>query len=1054
MRNILLMVLCLGLTFSLQAQDKTVSGKVIDDAGDPVPGANVIVKGTSNGTTTSLDGTYRLTIPQDGGTLVFSFIGMLTQEIAIGSRTVVDITMQSDVTELEEVVVTALGLERQKDQLGYSAQQVNTDQLVKSSETNIVNALNGKVAGVQITNGSGAPGASANFLIRGGSSISGNNQPLFVVDGIPIDNTTDASDADGFVDGTTFQDYGQTIGSNRASDINPADIASITVLKGGAATALYGLRAVNGAVIITTKSGRGSNAGLNVDVSTSFTVEQPNKFPEFQHAHARGRNGAYSNVTHWSWGPSYGNNPTFPDGTREDIDGDGNLDDVSGLPIPLFRDNYENFWEDGHTSTTNVSISGNGENSNLFASFGYTDQEGIIPNSSYEKYNFSLKGSYDVTDKLTIGTTASYINTTRVAHQGGNSGFGQGLGYWHHMWNIDPDARPWADPVNGEKTWFSNFVPDPRWVAYEEAETSVVDRIIANVNFRYAFADWLKLSYRVGVDTYSDKKDLLRPISSPNTTNQAGDIYEIRIASRDFTSNIMLSGSVQLNDDFNLSYLVGYDIYDKNYDRLYAFGEGLSIQGFRDISNASILQTQNNVTRKRILGTFGEISGNWRNQVFLSITGRNDKSSTLPEDNNSFFYPSASLGYVFTETFGQLGPLSFGRIKGSIAQIGNDAPEYLTAKTFANNESLTGGVNVNVSGPPRFSISTVQGNNNLEPEISTAFEGGFELQFLDNLVGIDFTAYQRNTEKQVLLVPLSTTTGYGFSAQNAGEVKNWGIEAVLSYNDILRGLTTEFNWSGYVNFTRNQNEVVSVPEGLDEIVVGYSYWNAATIVARPGLPLGTYVGPGYKRNDSGTLLLDDNGYPQLADENVILGNPNPDWIMGINNSFSYKGFRLDATLEIRQGGEILNDSEAFWVYSGLSKTTENRFYDESNAFANATRVFDGIIESTGEQSTIAAPLDNTYYHNLNSFVDEAHIEDASWVRLRTVSLTYTLPKSILGNVLQGVEVSLLGRNLWLNTDYSGVDPETNAFGAGNVQGIDLIGAPNTRSFGASLKARF
>ncbi len=1053
MRNILLWLLCMGMVISTYAQ-VSVSGTVTDEAGERIPGVNVILKGTAIGTTTDLNGNYRLSVPDESGTLVFSFIGLATSEESIGGRSVIDVGMRADVTELQEVVVTAFGLEREKSQLGYSAQKVDTDQLVKSSETNIVNALNGKVAGVQITNGSGAPGASANFLIRGGSSISGNNQPLFVVDGIPIDNTTDASDADGFVDGTTFEDYGQTIGSNRASDINPADIESITVLKGGAATALYGLRAVNGAVIITTKTGRGDVGGLNVDVSTSFTVEEPNKFPEFQERHARGRNGAYSNVTHWSWGPAYGNNPTFPDGTMEDIDGDGIDDDVSNQQIPFFGDNYERFWEDGHTSTTNVSVSGNGERSNLYTSFGYTDQKGIIPNSAYEKYNFSLKGSFDVTDQLTVGAVASYINTTRVAHQGANTGFGQGFGYWHHMWDIDPDNRPWKDPINGEKTWFSNFVPDPRWIAYEEAETSIVDRIIGNFNFNYTITDWLKLSYRIGVDTYSDKKDLLRPISSPNTTNQAGDFYEIRIASRDFTSNIMLSGNIDLNDDLNLGYLAGYDIYDKNYDRLYAFGEGLSIQGFRDISNASILQTQNNLIRKRILGTFGEISLSYQNALFLSVTGRNDKSSTLPEDNNSFFYPSVSLGYVFTETFGQLGPISFGRIKGSIAQIGNDAPEYLTANTYANNESLTGGVNVNISGPPRFSISNVQGSNTLEPEISTAFEYGFELQVFDNLIGLDFTSYQRNTEKQVLLVPLSTTTGYGFSAQNAGEVKNWGIEAVLSYNNILRSLTNQFDWSGYVNFTRNQNEVVSVPEGLEEIVVGYSYWNAATIVARPGLPLGTYVGPGYKRNDQGVLLLDDSGYPQLADENVILGNPNPDWIMGINNSFAYGGFRLDATLEIRQGGEILNDSEAFWVYSGLSKTTENRFYDENDAFANTTRVFDGIIESTGERSEIAAPLDNNYYQSLDSFVDEAHIEDASWVRLRNVSLTYSLPQSLFGDVIRGVEVSLIGRNLWLNTDYSGVDPETNAFGAGNVQGIDLIGAPNTRSYGASIKAKF
>ncbi len=1035
---------------------RPVSGKVTGDAdGAGMPGVTVLVKGTTTGTITDLEGNYRISVPEGQNTLVFSFIGMATEEVDVGSRSVIDIIMTEDAEQLQEVVVTAFGLERDRDKLGYSSQNVNSDAMMKTSEPNLVNALNGKVAGVQITNAGGAPGASTNILIRGASSISGNNQPLFVIDGIPVDNTTDSSDPDGNVNGADFNDYGKVVGTNRVSDLNPADIETLTVLKGGAATALYGLRAVNGAVLITTKSGNQAGEGLNVTFNTNYSVETPNKYPEFQENYTRGRNGQYSNVTHWSWGPAYADNPVFPDGTTTDIDGNGQLDDVSGQAIPLFRDNYKNFWQDGQTFRTNVGVSGAGNKSSFYSSVGYTNQEGIIPNSNYEKYNFSTKIAFDVNDQLNVGGYANFVNTTRVAHQGANNGFGQGLGYWHNMWDISKD-RPWVNPANGEKTWFSNFVPDPRWVAYEEAENSVVDRFIGNFNLNYSFASWLNLGYRVGVDAYIDNKDLIRPISSPNSTNQAGDFYEIRIASRDLTSSLMLNGRFDLGNNIGLSYLIGNDIWDKNYDRMYTFGEGLSIQGFADISNASVIQARNTITRKRIIGLFGEVSFDWNDELFLSVTGRNDQSSTLPENNNSFFYPSISLGYVFSQRLPQGGILEFGKIKASLAQVGNDAPVYLTSNIFANapSESFTSGVNVNVNGPSRFSISSTQGNNRLKPEISTTYEVGLETRLLGNLVGLDFTYYQRNTEDQVLLVPLSATTGYGAVAQNAGEVKNYGIEAVLTYNNILRGVTSDFDWSGFINLTRNRNEVLSVPEGLEEIVMGYSYWNQATIVARPGLPLGSYVGPGYKRDDNGTLLLDDNGYPQLGDENIVLGDPNPDYILGINNSFGYKGIRLDATLEIRQGGEILNDSEAFWVYSGLSKTTEDRFIAGSET-SNATRVFDGIIESTGQQSTIEAPLDNTYYHNLNSFVDEAHIEDASWVRLRTLSLTYSLPASILGDgVFKAVDVSLLGRNLWLKTDYSGVDPEVNAFGANNVQGIDLIGAPGTKSYGVALNVKF
>ncbi|MFY0686603.1 MAG: SusC/RagA family TonB-linked outer membrane protein [Cyclobacteriaceae bacterium] len=1056
MRRAILSMFLSGLVLFAYAQ-RTVSGKVVSAAdGSSVPGVTIIVKGTSNGVTSDVDGNYSLNLEEGQDILIFSFIGLATQEINIGSRSVIDVSMTEDVEQLQEVVVTAFGLERDKDQLGYSAQNVSSESMMKSSETNLINAMNGKVAGVQITSAGGAPGASSNILIRGASSISGNNQPLFVVDGIPVDNTTDASDPDGQLNGANFNDYGKTVGSNRVSDINPADIETMTILKGGAATALYGLRAVNGAVLITTKSGNGAQQGLNVNLTTSYSIEKPNKYPEFQSAYTRGRNGAYSNVTHWSWGPAYADNPVFPDGTTTDIDGDGALDDVSGQQIPLFEDNYRNFWQDGRTARTNVSVSNAGPKSSFYSSLGMTDQTGIIPNSSYKKYNFSLKGSFDVTDKFNVGGYASFVNTTRVAHEGANNGFGQGLGYWHNMWDISDD-RPWKNPANGQKTWFSNFVPDPRWIAHEEAETSTVDRVIGNFNFNYAFADWLSLSYRVGVDMYSDNKDLMRPISSPNSTNQAGDFYEIRIASRDLTSSLMLNGKADLGSNLELSYMIGNDVWDKNYDRMYTFGEGLSIQGFRDISNASVLQARNTITRKRIIGLFGEVALSWNDELFVSVTGRNDKSSTLPVANNSFFYPSVSLGYVFSERLGSGGPLEFGKIKASIAQVGNDAPVYLTSNIYANSpsESLTSGTNVNINGPARFSVSSTQGNNELKPEISTTYDVGFETRAFGGLIGLDFTYYQRNTKDQVLLVPLSSTTGYGAIAQNAGEVRNQGIEAILSYNNILKSVTSQFNWSGFINFTKNTNEVVSVPEGLEEIVMGYSYWNGATIVARPGIPLGSYVGPGYKRNDSGVLLLDDDGYPQLGDENIVLGDPNPDFIMGINNSFGFKGIRLDATLEIRQGGEILNDSEAFWVYSGMSKTTEERFYDANSESSNATRVFDGIIESTGQQSDIAAPLDNTYYHGLNSFVDEAHIEDASWLRLRTLSLTYSLPTSLLGDgFFRSVDISLLGRNLWLKTEYSGVDPEVNAFGANNVQGIDLIGAPGTKSFGASLNVKF
>ena len=1042
-RSLLLVLMFFGTLLTALAQS-TVTGIIKDDVGLPLTGATVTLKGTTTGAVADIDGKYSIKVPNAEVVLVFKFVGMIDQEVTVGTQSVIDVVLKSDEL-LDEVVVSAFGIKKDKDKLGYSAQVVGGDAISNSGQNNVVNALNGKVAGVNIISSSGAPGAPADIKIRGISSISGNNQPLFVVDGVPINNTTDASNASG----TTTADYGQAIGTNRASDLNPNDIESVTVLKGGAATALYGLRATNGAIIITTKSGGNTNGGLNISFGTGFSVEKVNKYPSFTHNFARGRNGDYSNVTHWSWGPAYASNPTFPATTSLDLDGDGAMDDVTGQAIPRYIDNYKNFWQTGHTYTTNVSVSGGTDKSTFYSSIAYNSQEGIIPNSLYERLNFTVKANFDVSDRLTVGGFASYANVNTRTHQGANNGFGQGLGYWHHMWDIS-DSRPWVGPT-GDRTWFSDFVPDPRWIAYQEAEEGKVDRFIGNFNFNYEISKYLNLRYRIGVDTYGDNKDLLRPITSPNTTNRDGDFYEIRINSRDVTSNVSLYGSVDLNNDMTLNYLVGNEIYEQNYDRLYTFGEGLAIQGFRDISNASLVTARNTVNRKRIVGVFGELSWSYKDMFFLTATARNDWSSTLPVNNNSIFYPSISGGFVVTEALENAGPLSFLKLNGSFAQVGNDAPIYVTTDRYVNPV----GINVNNGNIPRFTISTTQGNPNIRPELSNAFEFGFESRLLDDIIGLDFTFYRRTTQDQIIPVLLAPETGFTGAIKNVGEVRNQGIEAVLSFNDILRNKSEKIRWDAFFNFTRNRNEVISLEDGVEEVTIGNSYWNGARVVAKTGYPLGTIIGQGFKRNENGELLIDDNGYPVTA-ENLILGDPYPDFTLAWNNTVSYKGLSLSFTIERKQGGELLNDAEAFWVYSGLSATTANRYYDATDVNASATRVFDGIVESTGQRNTQSVILDNTYYHNYNSFLDEPHMEDASWFRLRTVSLTYSIPKSVFSKVsfIKGLDVTFTGRNLWLKTDYSGIDPETNALGAGNIQGIDVINAPNTKSYGFSLRARF
>ncbi len=1031
----LFMALLVQITF---AQERTISGVVSDETG-PLPGVSIIKKGTTTGVETDFNGEYAIQA-KTGDVLVFSFVGSKTVEKTVASANTINVTMTSD-NVLDEVVVTALGISKDKNKLGYSAQVVNSKSITESGQSSIVNALNGKVAGVNITNSGGSPGASTNIVIRGSSSILGNNQPLFVIDGIPIDNTTDSGNSSGSVSGSDFRDYGKVVSSNRASDINPDDIASMTVLKGGAATALYGSRAVNGAVIITTKKGK-NQKGLSIDLSTGITIDNANKLPEFTHKYARGRNGLYSNVTHWSWGPAYASNPVFPANTITDLDGDGTTEDVSGQAIPLFRDNYKRFWQTGVRKNVNVSVSGGNEKGTFYTSIGHTNHEGIVPNDTYERTNFTLKGDYKINDRFKVGAVATYSTVGTNAFQGGDTGIGAGLTYWHHMWDIN---RPWKD-ANSERTWFSAFVPDPNWIVNEEGEKGQVNRIIGNVNLSYDITDWLKMNYRIGVDNYSDQKKLVRPISSVNTTGRLGDIYEIRINSKDITSNLNFTGAFNLNDNLKLSYLTGVDIYDKRYDRLYVEGQELLIKNFNDISNAKTVTATNSDNNKRIIGLFGEATIDYKGYLFASITGRNDWSSTLPTNNNSFFYPSISGGFIFSELMENKSILNFGKLKGSWAKLGNDAPVFSTINTYAR-------LTPNVNAQPIFTVSTRQNNPNIKPEISTSWEVGTELQFLDNLIGLDFTYYKRTTTDQVVPVPLSATTGFTEFITNSGEVENSGIEAILTFNDILRK-SEDVRWNALLNFTKNDNKVISVPDAVEEIIIGNGYWNGTKLVARPGLPYGTFIGNAYKRNAQGQLLLDDNGVPQIAQDQV-LGDINPDFILNINNSVSYKNFTLSANLEFKEGGTLYNDAEVSWIYSGLSKTTENRFYSAADPNANATKVFDGVIESTGQPSTIAVPLTNTFYHQTYNNIDENFAEDASWVRLRTLSLSYNLPSKFLENTfMNSLSFTFTGRNLWLSTDYKGVDPETNGLGAGNVQGFNTITAPNTRSYGFTLRAKF
>jgi TonB-linked SusC/RagA family outer membrane protein len=1034
---LMLVLMFLNITFVL-AQNKTISGTISDQSGMPLPGVNIIVKGTTTGAQSDFDGNYTINASA-GDVLSFTYVGLKAVDITVGASNSLNVTMEEDATALDEVVITALGISKDKKKVGYAIENVGSEILEKSSETNILNAINGRVSGVSITSAGGDVGASSNIVIRGVSSVTGNNQALFVVDGVPIDNTTTFSGGNA----------GNVAGANRGSDIDFNNVASISVLKGGAATVLYGERGANGVILITTKTGEQNNR-LNVDFSTSYTTSTPNRYPKFQDKYARGRNGAYSNVTHWSWGPNYETNPKFPNGTMADINGDGIQTNVGGTPIPQYFDNWKNFFDTGTNLTHNLSLSGGNEKGRFFASATKSDEEGIVPNSENKRFSVLLNGSYNLSDKLSVGGSANFIQTKRRVAASSFNGWGSGLGYFHHMWDIN--TWNWKD-ANGNKTWFSGSVPDPLWVVNEENENSLVNRVLGNVNVNYAFSDWFNVSYKLGLDNYTDTRKVFRPISSVNTSGTnpngpggAGDGIVNNITSTIVNSDFLITGDGDLTDKIGFGYMVGNNVYDANYESLTTEGVAQILPGFTNITNYTTVTASSYIEHVRILGLFGELTFDYDNTVFLGLTARNDWSSTLPKKNNSYFYPSANLGFIFSNVIDNANWLNFGKLRGSLAQTGKGADAYQIQDVYVRDGD-------NISGQPRFTISNTSRNPNLLPEISTEWEVGLEMKMFQSKVGLDFTYYNKDTDNQITSVPVPATTGYGFTVINSGLINNKGIEVLLSINDLID--LGELKWGFDFNFSKNENVVKELTEGFgDEIRISGGWWSSTNKVAKVGYSTGTLTGVGYERDPQGNIYIGDDGNPLLAANNVIIGDLNPDWIGNISGNLKYKGFGLNYLLEFKKGGDIVNDSEGWWVYAGLAKSTENRYYP-GDPTSTASAIIPGIIKSTGLPNNIAIPLDNNYYQNLISFNDEVLVEDASWIRLRNVALTYDVPSKFLEKTgFHSLQVGLLGKNLWLDTKYDGKDPEVNSRGAGNGSGFDINGAPATKSLTLNVKIGF
>lgn len=1038
----------------MKAGEKTrihVKGSIRDKSG-PMPGVAVVVKGSSNGTTTDSNGLFELDVDENA-ILIISFVGYRTIEVPVSGQTSLDIVLTEDITNLGEVVVTAMGVSRDKASLGYSVQKVGAADVMSSGNSNLLDAVNGKLSGVQIQNSGGQPGSGTSVVIRGFKSISYNNQPLYVVDGIPVNNESVETDG--------------TPTANRAIDIDPNSVESLTVLKGLAATSLYGIRAANGAVIITSKKGNLTKKGLGVEYSFKTSVEQVNKLHEVTDNFTRGTSGPYDNATLWSWGPALANNPLFPGAigsgvTLSDLDGDGTQEDVSGLRIPSYKDNYKRFWNNGTTARHNLAFTGGNEITTYYMNLSALKQTGIVPSVGYDRYSFLVNLSTKLSDRIMVSTKMNYINTggKRLRQSGADpqtgvrapNGILASFPFWNNFWDVN--TYPYKD-ANGDKVWFPNGTTHPQWTVNEEGEDWRVNRLISNVKFDGKATDWMKLSWNVGIDTYNDARTAVRPIGSAESPNVQGDINEFRLTSSDITSDFIISGNVKPNNKWDINYLVGNNVYRWNQNAVNSRGVTFVLRDFLDISNTVTQSVARNDDGKMLIGAYGDLTIGYNDMLYLGLTGRNDWSSTLPKNNNSFFYPSVNLSFIASEVL-KFHWLSFLKVRTSLARGANDAPTQSLNNIYLKS-------NPNVFGMPRFAQSTLLRNPDLRPERTSETEVGFESSFLNNLLGLDFSYYSRLSEDQIIQVPVSSATGYVYKLDNLGSVSNKGIELTLSVNNPVK--VSGLVWNTYFNFYRNRGRVEKIADGRDLVILGSGTenWAQALVVAKVGEQLGALYDYPYRRygvseNDpnylNAPIVVDANGQPLRNNQRVIMGNVNPDWILGISSSLGYKGVNFGFTLERRQGGDVVNGYGAQLVYSGLAKITEQRYYTAADSYANATRNWGGVF-ADGTPNNLAAPLTPAFWQNTYRRVGENNIEDASWWRLRNIYVGYSLPKAWLEQILiHELEITFTARNAWLKTSYSGNDPELSANGVGNIQGFDDFVFPNTKSFEIGARVKF
>ncbi len=1061
MRKILLIACLVMVGGVLHAQERTVSGKVVDDTGESLPGVNVVVKGTTTGTITDIDGNYKLAVSgADSPTLVFSFIGMKVKEVAVGNKSVLDVSLTSDVTQLTEVVVTAFGVERDKKALGFAVQEFGTEDVVKSQDRSVLNSLQGKVAGVQITSASGAPGASTNIVLRGTSSLTGSNQALFVVDGVPVNNIQNNS-------GGVLQ--GAVDGGNSANDINPDDIKSISILKGASAAALYGSRAANGVVVITTKKGSNTNGKINVDYNTSMTFERVLLMPTLQNEFGQGQQGdnlGFLNDQE-SWGDKF-DNIARPYGSVIGDPSSPLFNTQRTKPYSALPDNLREFWDIGKTFQNSIALSGGNEVSSFRLSMADFNQSGVVPETELRRNTLSMSGSTKAGTKVDFTGSVNYVkqkNDLAVNGQGGESPYNQVIQTSRSVSIVE--QRDLSNPYNGVDWYYTPFIQNPYYNLLNDSYVKDMDRIYGSFAINYRPIDNLTLTSRLGADIISDdrkrvKERRIASAFSPNGgADEPGFIQEEAYTNKQLDWNLLANYSYAFNQDFNVNLLAGYNYNQRENRSLVASVNQTSIPGFDNISNGAVnAAVAEGTTLRRLMGAYGQMDFAFKNYLFVGATYRNDWSSTLPIANNSFGYPGVNTSFVVTDAIdlGIENILSFWKVRASFTEVGNDAPVYLTSSTFfAPQGALAlrgnfGQVDFPINGVPGFTEGNVIGNPNLRPELTKEFEVGTDIRFFKGRLNLDVAYFRKVTEDQIVTAEAAPASGFSFQVINAGEMENKGLEMLISGSPIK---TSNFEWNLSANFTKIENTILDLPSG--EITIGTGLANFP-LKAIEGQPYGIFEAPTALRTADGKLIVDGNGLPQQAPNPARFGSVQPDWLGGVTTTLSYKGLQLSATIDHRQGGKIYSRTVGQVYFNGTAK--ETAFNDRERFIIPFSVVDDGEGNYSPNTNVLTYSSNNirNYWNTINGF-GEYLIIDGTFTKLRELTLSYSVPKGLLAKSPFGsASLSLYGRNLWIHTPDSNtfIDPEVNSFtggngNSGNLTGFEFGTTPSTSSYGIRLK---